>query len=415
MIDQSIQRAHLLLEQKRYKEAEKELREVLMVQPSNEEAHSLLAIIKNQMGEYVTALEHIHVALSSHPGSGFLHYIKASILLNQENLDEAEKATLEAIALDPAVSDFYGMMAFIEMNRKNWQLALDYANKGLELEPDNLQCLNTRSTALIKLDKKEASYDTIKEALYYDPDNSYTHSNLGWGLLEKGEQQKSLDHFKKALQSDPNNTYAKAGMVEALKARFWVYRLFLKYSFWIANMKGNMQWIIMLGFFFGSRILRSLADSYPSLSPFLTPLLVLYTLFALSTWLIRPISNLFLRLNTYGRYALTKDEIQSSNLVGISLLTGAVATALYFITNGFPWLALAIYGVTMMFPLSSLFDPSGTKGRSVLRWYTIGLAASGALAVVLAFMGQESHYTIGLIYLVGIFIYQWVANAYIIR
>ncbi|HVD99874.1 MAG TPA: tetratricopeptide repeat protein [Cytophagaceae bacterium] len=414
MIDQLLQRAHLLLEQKRYKEAEKELQNVLSTQPTNEEAHSLMAIIKNQTGDYNTALQHIHAAISVNPGAAFLHYIKANILLNEDNISEARKSVLEAITLDPAVSDFYGTLASIEMQQKNWQKALDYANTGLGLEPDNLQCLNIRSTALIKLDKKEESYDTIKEALYYDPDNSYTHANLGWGLLEKGEQQKSLDHFKKALQSDPNNSYAKAGMVEALKARFWVYRMFLKYAFWISNMKGNMQWIVMIGFFFGSRVLRSLASSYPSLSPYITPIVILYTIFALSTWLIRPVSNLFLRLNPYGRYALTREEIQSSNFVGISLLVGFIATILYFITNAFPWLALAIYGVTMIFPLSSMYDPVGKKGRMIVKFYTIGLAVLGGMAVMLVFTGSEFYYLFGLAYMVGVFIYQWVVNAFVI-
>ncbi len=414
MIDQSIQRAHLLIEQKRFKEAEKELYQVLTIQPSNEEAHSLLAIVKNQTGDYATALEHIHAAIAVHPGSGFLHYIKASILLNQDNISEAEKSAQEAIALDPNIAEFYGMMAHIEMSRKNWQQALEYANTGLGIEPDNLQCLNMRSTALIKLDKKDESYETIREALYYDPDNSYTHANLAWGLLEKGDQQKALDHFKKSLQSNPTNEYAKAGMVEALKARFWIYRIFLKYAFWIANMKGNMQWIIVLGFFFGSRILRALAESYPALSPFITPIIVLYTVFAFSTWLIRPISNLFLRLNTYGRYALSKEELQSSNFVGIALLTGITGTILYLITGFLPFLLLAIYGGTMMLPFSSMFDATSSKGRTILRWYTIALAGAGAVSVCLALLGSPHYYEIGLVYLIGIFIYQWVANAYVI-
>lgn len=414
MIEQLLQRAHLLLEQRRYKEAEKELLNILASQPSNEEAHSLMAILKNQTGEYDKALEHIHAAIAVNPGLGYLHYLKASILLNQDKLNEAEKSAKEAIALDPSVADFYAMIAAIELQQKNWQRALDYANTGLGLEPDNLQCLNSRSTALIKLDKKEESYDTIKEALYYDPDNSFTHANLGWGLLEKGEQQKALDHFKKALQSDPTNDYARAGIVEALKARFWIYRIFLKYAFWISNMKSSMQWVVILGFYFGSRLLRTMAKTYPQLSPFITPIVILYSLFAISTWLIQPISNLFLRLNTYGRYALTKDETQSSNLVGISLLLALLGTVLYFSTDYFPWLMLIIYGVSMMIPLSSMFNPPGKKGRTVLRFYTIALALSGALSIALAFAGNEWYYAVGTFYVLGVFVYQWVANAVIL-
>jgi Tfp pilus assembly protein PilF len=415
MIDQSIQKAHLLLEQKRYKEAEKELKTILASQPSNEEAHSLMAIIKNHTDDIPAALEHIHTAIASNPGKAYLYYIKASILLHQNREKEAESVILEAISLDPTVADFYSLLAFIEMQRKNWQNALDYANQGLSLEPDNLQCLNTRSTALIKLDKKEASYETIKEALHYDPDNSYTHANVGWGFLEKGDQKKSLDHFKKALQSDPNNEYAKAGIVEALKARFWVYRLFLRYSFWIANLKGNAQWAIMLGFFFGSRVLRYISNSYPFLEPFIMPLIILYTVFALSTWLIKPISNLFLRLNTYGRYALSKEEVKSSNYVGVSLIVGLTGLMSYFASNYFPWLAIAILGLTLMLPFSSMYDAATERGLKILKFYTLALVVVGTFSVLLAFAGFGIYYVIGMGYLIGIFAYQWVVNAFVIR
>lgn len=414
MIDSLLHRSSQLIEHKRYEEAEKHLKEVLTIEPSHLEAISLLAICKSELHQYDEAISLIKQAVSQRPDNDHYLYLLALFLFQKEEFKESKKFIVNAISFNPYNADYFGLLSSINLSQKDWSEALENANKGLEIDAENLTCLNVRSTSLFKLNKNEDAVDTIREALNKDPENDHTHANVGWGMLEKGDYKKALEHFREALKLNPSNDYAKAGLVEALKARYLFYRIFLRYAFWIGNLKGKLQWGVILGFYFGSKLLRIVAAQNEHLAPFINPIIILYSLFALSTWVINPLSNLFLRLNVYGRYALTEDEVKSSNLVGVSLIVGILGIVLYLLNQDLLFVMIGFFGVTMMIPLSSIFTPAKKRSRYVLMIYTMLLCLFGVLSIFLQAVNGDAD-IFPLIYLFGIIGYGWVANALIIR
>jgi tetratricopeptide (TPR) repeat protein len=338
------------------------------------------------------------------------------VYFNQIKIDESKKMIEKAIEIDPIDANYFSVLSSVYFSKKEWKLALEKANEGLAIEAENIDCLNARAKALIKLNDKKAAYDTIDEALFFDPQNSHTHSNLGWGLIEKREYKKALHHFRQALSIDPTNEYAKAGLVEALKAKYFFYRIFLQYAFWIGNMKSKAQWAILIGFYLGSRLLRVIGDKYPDLAVITTPLIVLYVLFAVTTWIITPLSNLFLRLNKYGKHALDKDATECSNIVGISFLISAISFLSYLLLHYNFLILISIIGFTMAIPISGMYNtPSGSKGRTGLKYYAIALGLTGITATYLSMNEGEMINRAVIIYFIGIILYQWIANAIIIK
>ena len=192
-----LRKANQLIQLRRYAEAERELRQILSTDPNDGYAMSLLALCRGEQGQTDEAISMIQTAIGLYPFMHFYHYLYALFLYRQENFPESEKKLLDAIAIEPDNAEYFGLLGSIRLNQKQWDAALEDANKGLALDPDNLTCLNTRSTALLKLDKKEDAYLTIEKALRNDPENESTHANLGWGLLEKGEHKKELLQFRK--------------------------------------------------------------------------------------------------------------------------------------------------------------------------------------------------------------------------
>lgn len=414
MIDSLLERANQLIKLKRYQDAEKELKQALTVDPNRAQALALLSICQAEQNKQKEAIEFIQQAIAKEPDNDFFLYLYSFYLFKDDKLKESEKMMRSAIAFEPHNAEYFGLLALIKINQREWQQALDNANQGLSVDPDNLTCLNARSTAFFKLDKKDEAYTTIHEALSKDPYNEVTHTNLGWGLLEKGEHKKALEHFREALKINPDFAYAKAGLVQGLKARYWFYRLFLKYAFWVGNMKGKGQWAVVIGLYFGMRILSTIAEKNPTLGLFITPIVYLYILFAISTWIIGPLSNLFLRLNVYGRFALTHEEIQSSNFVGISLAVGCIGGLLFLFTGDFVFAMMLIGGLTMMIPLASMFNPAKESSKRILIAYTILMGLIGAGAMLdLAF--DYGIGILGTVYIFGILAYQFIANALIIR
>jgi len=59
----------------------------------------------------------------------------------------------------------------------------------------------------------------------------------------------------------------------------------LRYFLWMGRLSGRAQWMIILGGYFGYQGLRKVAASNPTLSPWVTPLLIAYIVFALMSWI----------------------------------------------------------------------------------------------------------------------------------
>lgn len=411
--DNRLSKVEILIQQKKFGEAEKLLSDLLTEDSNNIHFLSLLAEVFLQQDKFENANSMIENAIGLSPDSPHLFYIKSRVAIQQENLSEAEKNINQAIELDPYDADYFALLANIKLGRKQFEEALEIANKALEIDAENLLALNTRSTALNKLNRSEESFETIEGALREDPNNAYTHANYGWGLLEKGDHKKALDHFKKALSNDPTFDYAQLGMLEALKATNPIYRLFLKYSFFMSNLTAKYQWGVIIGFYLGFKALRTIAKNNEALQPYLIPLIIALGLIAFSTWVIAPISNLFLRFNKYGQLLLDKKERMSSNFVAISLGACIVGLLLYFALSDEKMLTIAVFGFAMMLPLGTMFSPS--KNKYGLLIYTIALAIIGVIAIGLTFSTGEMFNLITVIFIIGFVAFQWVANYMLIK
>ncbi|WP_224995376.1 tetratricopeptide repeat protein [Cesiribacter sp. SM1] len=411
----ALQRAQLLAEHKRFAEAERELRQLLAETPEHVYALYILAEILLEQERLADAEEVVHQVLHLQPASAPSHYLHARLLSAQDLPKQAIEAIQQAISLDPTDPDYHGMHAIILFSNRQREAALEAAEKGLSFDPEHINCLNVRSRVLFKLGRKQEAVQTIDKALEQDPGNAITHANYGWAWLEKNDPKQALEHFRAALQLDPTLDYAKEGMTEAMKGRYWLYRQYLRYAFWIANQSKRNQWIFLIGLYVAFRFIRSAADANETLAPFLMPLIVLYILFAFSSWLLGPLGNLFLMLNPYGRYALSESDRRTAGYVGMALATSVAGFISWAIVGNDGLLALGFLGFSMMVPLGSMNTPDKPKDKRFLVIYTLGLLLVGAGAVVLSLLSSNLTNGLSFVYLIGFMAYQWIANAKIMR
>ena len=181
--------------------------------------------------------------------------------------------------------------------------------------------------ALVQLGRKDEAAATLGSALADDPENALTHANQGWALLHRGDHARALEHFREALRIDPELEWARAGIVEALKARHLIYRLMLRFFLWMGRQSRVAQWVVILGFVFGRKILADLRAVPSGWRRSSCPMLALSFAFLLLTWISSPLFNLLLRFNRFGRLALSREQrIESSWIGGCFLLA-----ALFFV------------------------------------------------------------------------------------
>lgn len=411
----NLQRGLLLYEQSRWAQAQAEFQQAVLADPQDAYTRALLALTLSEQERYDAAESEIGQALQIDPAFPFVHYARASVLNDRNDFSGALAAIGEAVQLDPEDADYRALQAQVFLNLRRWDQALAAAEQGLALDPEHISCTNLRAIALVKLGRNEQAGQTIDAALSRNPENSTTHANQGWTLLDAGKPEKALQHFRESLRLDPENEWARQGTVEALKGRYFIYSLLLKYFLWMSRLSQQMQWAVILGGYFGMRLLRGLTKSNPAIAPYVLPIQILYLAFVFLSWTAEPLFNLLLRLNKFGRLVLSRQEIVASNWVGaftgIALFCIAAALALH---PAF-WFGAAVFGFSVL-PLAAVFKCQPGWPRLAMIAYTgvvlfVGIAA--LLAPLTASTPEQMKSlvgTLGGIFAIGIVLAAWVAN-----
>ena len=361
------QRIWLLLRQGRTDRAEEELRLYLADQPDSDWAHGYLALCVSYLDRHQEAHQEATAAVGLAPDNAFAHYVHSVVLAQGNCLPEAEAAIREAIGLNQSSAMFFAQLAKIHLRRQRWQEALTAAEQGLQIDPADDDCANLQSIALIRLGRRTEATDSLRGALERDPDDAWTHANLGWSLIENGRYNEAMPHFREALRLDPNLEHARLGIITALKAQHFLYRPLLRYFLWAQKLSDKYAVALMIGAFLLFRTLSSLAQQNPGIEPFITPVLIAYALFAVSSWLGNPLFNLVLFTNRFGRLALRDEERWSSLLVA-----GSLSIALGFLVASiwYPMCLLSSLGMLLAtLPLSKVFDAE--PGQT--RWTILGM------------------------------------------
>ncbi|MFY0592004.1 tetratricopeptide repeat protein [Roseivirga sp.] len=407
----SLDRAELLINQGKIELAIEQLKGVLLEEPTNAYALTYMALCQLRQGEAEEAIASAKLALASNPEIDFALYVISASHLNLENYKKSENAIAKAISFNPNQPDYYGLKAQLKLISKDYKEAIELAQKGLTIDAEHLFCRNMLSTAQLKSGDKEGSFRTINKALELDPENPLSHANYGWAELEKGSHKKALGHFKEALKYDPHDEYARSGMLETLKAKYVLYRIFLKYYFFMANLKSGTQWAILIGIVVINRLIRGGAESLGEYGFLLNYVSYALILFMVSTWVIEPVFNFFMRLNTYSRYLLTNKESQTATLVGIcfSVFVGSFIGWCFTLAPGF--VAGMLVGYSLILPVGRINTSRASWVNWLLILYSLSCVLVGGFFIYVTFtseFGLENN--IMLIYVGLIVAFSWLWN-----
>jgi len=400
-----------LLQRARYSDAEALLRRAIAEDPTDAEAHTLLAFALLYQGRATDALLEAQAAVRFAPDDPSGHYAGAIILTEMGKYDEALSAIRAAIRLVPEMPRYHAVMGNIYLRQRKWQQALDAAEIGLRFDSENIQCNNIRAMALVKLGRQDEAGQSLEAILALNPENAMTHANQGWALLHSGHHEQALEHFREALRLNPQLGWAREGIVEALKARNPIYWVMLRYFLWMSRLGGSARWGLILGVYFLNRLASGAALQYPGLAPIFLPLNILYTLFVFLSWTARPLFNLLLRFNRMGRLALSDEDITASNWVAVCLAAAIGCLGAGLLLGQYLFLTAALNMLMLVVPVASLFNFPATKRRWFLVAYTVVLALLAVGSLFLRLNGIVLGAQLSEAFFWGWILYSWIANA----
>lgn len=354
------QRGMILLEQKRYPEAEKYFREALAADPNDPFALYHLAVCESHLDRDKQALETIERALALAPETADFHSLRALILIDLRRVDDSLKASAEALRLEPDSDFALTARAQAFLSRNEWASAELAARKALEFNPDNSFASNQLTNALRAQNRLTESAEQSDYMLAQDPESAHNHISAGWLALQRGDNGKAEEHFLEALRLEANNEYARTGLKEAFKARSPLYRKYLDFCFLMQRFTRGKQWLVFLGLYLAINTIPRLLPG-----PLALALIVGYFLFVLWMHLAGAVGNFQLLFDRRARHALNRPEKWEAVSAG-----GALVAGLLFVASGLilGYLPATIIGLTLIagaFPFAYVFTNTSTTGRFI--------------------------------------------------
>jgi tetratricopeptide (TPR) repeat protein len=313
------QRSQLLIDQGRYDLAEKELRQVLSVEPDYASAHGLLAVCLSEKKQHAEALKEISAAIALSPSYSGFHYIHAGILRDQSALDAAKKAILEALRLDPEDADYYARLASIQYDQRKYAEALKSAEQGLSVDAEHVWSMNIRLLAFIELGRITEAEAEVNGTLAVAPDHPFPHTVKGWVMLHQNQNAEAMESFKEALRLKPDQEWARLGLLETLKARNGLYRFILRLDLWRSRLST------------GQRLALLALVILPQTR-------ALFLLLVILIGLTKFFFTFLLWFDPYGRLALSPKEIATNKWILAIFGSFGPGILLYLITQKAGWM-----------------------------------------------------------------------------
>jgi hypothetical protein len=218
----------------------------------------------------------------------------------------------------------------------------------------------------------------------------------------------AIPHFLEALRIEPELASAREGLIDALKARSWVFRwpwLF------IASVGKGRKWahcvmsiLVLVTFLMARALVRAPEIQLEGAFVIIAGAVALMS----SVWFAGPLMHLFLMLHPVGRHAMSDRQVQSA--IWVTLVTFAAFLAFGAWALGIPFgrdSALVLVG--LIAPLAALSDMPPGPQRGQLAVFTAVLAAFGfTTGIRSALNGAEVERRFWMAYFVGALAILWI-------
>lgn len=403
-------RAELLLAQSRPADAEREARMALGRDPGDVLALTLLARSLVAQDKARQALQPASAAVAAAPDDAYPHYILSLVHHHMEQPKPALEAAETALRLAPDAGELLAHRGAVRLSLRDWAGALADAEAALRIQAEDTFSQNLRATALRQLGRAREAAEAGARTLERAPEDAFSHSTQGWTLLQRGDPKRAQEHFREALRLRPDFEHARHGMLEALKARNPLYRVMLAYFMWMGRQSSRVQWVFILGTYFGMKFGNRLADTRPELAVFIWPLLALLYAFIYLTWTAGPLFNLLLRLDRFGRLVLSRDERRDANIFGVSVLF-IVAAGVWWIADRSSIALLAVIATAMLSVcVAACVSRAKLRNRLILGAATAALAALAVGGIALRAASNEAGLALLGLFFLGFLGFQFGAN-----
>ena len=204
----------IALKQNRGEDAKAKLEKAASLDPGNANAWNNLGVAYGRLGDYDHALSSFRQALSKSPGHLLALENEVKLLQFQGKSVEAQAVLEAAIRCDPTTTSLHTSLAMVWVGRNDLQSARREFERGLALEPQNVEALNGLGVVLLKLGDGATAKVNFESCLKLAPSFDRPYLNLALLYMRAGDKVKAREVLAGYLAQHPGSSDVQRALAE---------------------------------------------------------------------------------------------------------------------------------------------------------------------------------------------------------
>jgi tetratricopeptide (TPR) repeat protein len=187
----------------KYRQAERVCRQIIEARPANADAHNIIGVCLNALGQPKEAVASLRRAVKLAPEAASIHANLGEVLRQSGDKKEAAKALEAAIKIDPNNSQALNNLGIIRYDQKKFDEAVELYRRAVANRPAMAEALNNLGNALRMTGDIDGAMQAYQEALTHREIYPEAYNNLGT-LLQQDKKLDEAEHaLKKAIGQNP--------------------------------------------------------------------------------------------------------------------------------------------------------------------------------------------------------------------
>lgn len=237
-----------------------QLRQVLATDPSDAQAHALLAMCLHANRRLHAAEYEAQQALSAAPELPAAHLAAGAIQLTRRRFADAERHLKQALALDPADPTGYRLLADAYGRWGRRQQVEPTLHAGLRQAPDNPELMADLGLHRLEAGKTDDAEALARQALAIDATCADAALLMGLVLLRRGDIVSAREQALLCLSADANFEPA-LHLLCAVKMRTNPFLgLWWRFAVWMGRFDNTRALVIIIGSYVLYRLAAQLLD-----------------------------------------------------------------------------------------------------------------------------------------------------------
>jgi tetratricopeptide (TPR) repeat protein len=176
------------------------------IAPNSLKAHQIAAILNLRIKNTDAGIRHLQRVVEIANGEGQSGYMQAAAIAEKASSPSQAMAIMQQLIPDDSKKpEALYAMALVASQAKQLQLAGEYIDRALKIDPKSTKALVLKAHTLIGMGKKDEGIAFLAQAVEKSPDDLTLRSAFARILLELNEAEKAFDQFRVLHRKQPEN------------------------------------------------------------------------------------------------------------------------------------------------------------------------------------------------------------------